>query len=161
MSGTSTRKEPDAPSLELSLFAKAVCAFFRFLDRFIAWHKLPTFLGTFHLLAFRYELRAHNLFSGYSTNSEYKAGVKEPISDERFLHSRNSDGEWNSLEIPKMGCSGMRFGRNVSRNVAKRPTLEEIMTPNPRLVAETLMKRDKFKPATTLNLLAAAWIQVR
>lgn len=35
------------------------------------------------------------------------------------------------------------------------------MSPNPRLVSETFMKRDVegFKPATTLNLLAAAWIQ--
>lgn len=35
------------------------------------------------------------------------------------------------------------------------------MTPNPRLVSKAFMARthEEFKPATTLNLLAAAWIQ--
>jgi hypothetical protein len=40
-----------------------------------------------------------------------------------------------------------------------KPSEEEIMTPNPRLISEELLKRDTFKPATSLNLLAAAWIQ--
>ena len=44
---------------------------------------------------------------------------------------------------------------------SSEPTEGELMTPNPRLVSETFMKRtlEEFKPATTLNLLAAAWIQ--
>ena len=33
------------------------------------------------------------------------------------------------------------------------------MEPNPREVATRLLHRDEFKPATTLNNLAAAWIQ--
>lgn len=33
------------------------------------------------------------------------------------------------------------------------------MHPNPRLISERLLARDKFKPATIVNLLAAAWIQ--
>ena len=63
--------------------------------------------------------------------------------------------------MPRMGCAGVRFGRNITRKNAKQPTEEDLMTPNPRLVSETFMKRteDEFKPATTLNLLAAAWIQ--
>lgn len=79
----------------------------------------------------------------------------------RYLYARNSDGEYNSLEMPKMGAACLRFGRNIPRSVAKRPTEQELMTPNPRLVSETFMKRtdEEFKPATTLNLLAAAWIQ--
>lgn len=83
------------------------------------------------------------------------------MSDKRYLSTRSSDGRYNSLELPKMGCAGMRFGRNVPRSLAKQPTDEELMSPNPRLVSETFMKRteDEFKPATTLNLLAAAWIQ--
>lgn len=83
-------------------------------------------------------------------------------ADQRWLNARNSDGEWNSLEMPKMGCAYARFGRNVPRQIAKKPTYEELMAPNPRLVSETFMKRadTEFQPATTLNLLAGAWIQV-
>lgn len=33
------------------------------------------------------------------------------------------------------------------------------MTPSPRLVSEELLVREEFKPATIVNLLAAAWIQ--
>ena len=58
-----------------------------------------------------------------------------------------------------MGCAGMRFGRNVPREHTKRPSAEELMSPNPRLISNELMKRDAFKPATSLNMLAAAWIQ--
>ena len=37
--------------------------------------------------------------------------------------------------------------------------LKDIMTPNPRVVSRELLTRDAFVPATTLNMLAAAWIQ--
>jgi hypothetical protein len=33
------------------------------------------------------------------------------------------------------------------------------MEPNPRTISNELLARDTFKPATTLNLLAAAWLQ--
>ena len=33
------------------------------------------------------------------------------------------------------------------------------LEPNPRLVSRELLTRDEFIPATTLNLLAGAWIQ--
>ena len=55
----------------------------------------------------------------------------------------------------------MRFGRNVPRHYTKKPTDQELMTPNPRVISERLLARQPgtFEPATTLNLLAAAWIQ--
>lgn len=60
-----------------------------------------------------------------------------------------------------MGCAGMRFGRNFPRQDTQKSTDEELWTPNPRLVSERFMTRkpDGFIPATSLNLLAAAWIQ--
>jgi len=60
-----------------------------------------------------------------------------------------------------MGCAGMRFGRNVPRKYTKAPSEEELLTPNPRVVSDRLMNRADggFKPATIVNLLAAAWIQ--
>jgi len=62
----------------------------------------------------------------------------------------------NALDQPMIGCTLLRFGRNVPRDQAKKPTEEELMTPNPRLVGEQLLKRADFKLATIVNLLAAA-----
>jgi len=148
-------------SVKLSLFQNTAVSLFKWVNKYIAWHKLPTLVGTFNLLAFRYELRANNLYDGYTTKSAQGSEAVEPMTDKRFLTARNSDGKWNSLEMPKMGCIGMRFGRNIPRQMAKKPTEEDMFSPNPRLVSDTFMKRtaDEFKPATTLNLLAAAWIQ--
>ena len=61
-----------------------------------------------------------------------------------------------------MGCAGMRLGRNVPRKYTAAPSEEELLSPNPRLVSDRLMRRGAdggFKPATIVNLLAAAWVQ--
>jgi len=39
------------------------------------------------------------------------------------------------------------------------PVIRCILEANPRLVSRQLLTRDVFRPATTLNLLAAAWLQ--
>ena len=56
------------------------------------------------------------------------------------------------------GAVGRRFGRNFPLEHVF-PNAANIMVPNPRVVSRELMTRDKFKPATILNVLAAAWIQ--
>lgn len=153
--------EHESYSYQLSFFENATVSLFKLVNKYVPWHKLPALLGTFNLLAFRYELQANNLYDGYESRSAQGSELQEPMTDKRFLQARNSDGMYNSLELPKMGCAGMRFGRNIPRKVARKPTEEEMMTPNPRLVSNVFMKRteDEFKPATSLNLLAAAWIQ--
>ena len=45
-----------------------------------------------------------------------------------------------------------------SRATVREPE-DRLLEPNPRLVSRELLTRKEFKPATTLNLLAAAWIQ--
>jgi len=142
-----------------SLPQRALIAFYQTVNSYIPWHKLPTYIGVLNLSAFRYELRQKNLYDVYPF-SEYQGTKGCPhLADEQYLHTRHSDGLFNDLEAPKMGCAGMRFGRNVPREHTTKPTDEELMTPSPRLISEELLKRDKFKPATILNLLAAAWIQ--
>ena len=149
--------ESSKPSFTDNIIIKS----FKIVNKFIPWHKLPGPIGVFNLLAFRLELRSQNLFDGYATSSAQGTQEQDPISDPRFLNARNSDGKYNSLEMPLMGCSGMRFGRNFPRHLTPNPTEEQLLTPNPRLVSDTFMARrpGEFKPATTLNLLAAAWIQ--
>ena len=107
----------------------------------------------------RIELRQYNLFDGYAFGSAQGNRTEEPMPDKRFLYARNSDGKFNSTDLPLMGCSGMRFGRNFPRQLTPKPTEEELWTPNPRDLSNQFMARKQFIPATTLNLLAAAWIQ--
>lgn len=132
---------------------------FGIVNKFVPWHKLPGLVGTLQLYLFRVQLREQNLYDGYASLSEQGNVHDLPVPDDRFLHARNSDGTYNSLEMPMMGCAGIRFGRNFSRKETGKPSEQDLWTPNPRIVSERFMKRDGFIPATSLNLLAAAWIQ--
>jgi hypothetical protein len=58
-----------------------------------------------------------------------------------------------------MGQVGTRFGRNVPLDRVYPEAEPGLMTPSPRLVSRELLTRDVFAPATSLNLLAAAWLQ--
>jgi hypothetical protein len=72
-----------------------------------------------------------------------------------------TDGSAFTLSNP-----GARFGRNIRLSEVDPTRDGDIMDPSPRLVSNRLLGRpkksdgtDDFKPATILNLLAAAWIQ--
>lgn len=132
---------------------------FGIVNKFVPWHKLPGLVGTLQLYLFRVQLREQNLYDGYASTAEQGNSSDLPLPNDRFLHARHSDGTYNSLEMPLMGCAGIRFGRNFSRKATQKPSEQDLWAPNPRIVSERFMKRDKFIPATSLNLLAAAWIQ--
>ena len=90
---------------------------------------------------------------------------------------RNLDGYYNDLAKPAMGSSsdpeltdansmyftrsnpGARFGRNIPLDQAFPEPEPALLTPSPRLVSTELLARRHFIPATSLNCLAAAWIQ--
>jgi hypothetical protein len=127
---------------------------FRTINRFIAWHKLPTFLGTLNLGAIREDLRDHNLLDTPEPPPD-----KQPPWDPDYKENRSPDGSYNDLSEPTMGQAGTRFGRNMPLDKVFPDPLPAMLKPNPRLISEKLLARDTFKPATTLNLLAAAWIQ--
>ncbi len=76
-----------------------------------------------------------------------------------MLCGRTADGSYNDLENPRMGMAGTRFGRNVPLESVKNAAAVDLLTPNPRAVSESLLARRTFVPATSLNVLAAAWIQ--
>lgn len=135
--------------------------FWKFVNTFIDWHKLPTWFAVFNLLALRYELREKNLHDT-SPDADFQGSeAKCPMKDSKSIASRDSDGLYNDLKQPKMGCAGMRFGRNVPRKHTKPPTEKELLTPSPRVISEKILARPEgqFKPAEIVNLLAAAWIQ--
>ncbi len=54
-----------------------------------------------------------------------------------------------------MGAVGAAFGRNLAPDY--RPN--SFNHPNPVSVSQQLLARERFLPARSLNLLAAAWIQ--
>jgi hypothetical protein len=127
------------------------------LDWTIGWPRLPLPLGIATLLAARIKLRQENLFDTSSAPSQ-NAPVLQGTRPE-YLTARTPDGSYNDLDQPAMGSTGTRFGRNVPIQRTYQESTERMMTPNPRLVSRELLTRDSFKPATTLNLHAAAWLQ--
>ena len=132
-----------------SLYNDAAAA----LDRRVGWDKLPKPIAMLVLIGLRNILREKNL---YDTG---RGPLDQPNIDDhpRYLTARTLDGTFNNLDDPLMGSLGSRFGRNVPLNATVRES--DPLEPNPRLVARELLTRDEFIPATTLNLLAGAWIQ--
>jgi len=123
------------------------------LDRKYGWDKLPLPLAMLVLIGLRNILREKNL---YDTG---RGPLDRPTIDDhpRYMTARTLDGTFNNLDDPLMGSIGSRFGRNVplEHTVQEKDPLE----PNPRTVSRELLTRKEFIPATTLNLLAGAWIQ--
>jgi hypothetical protein len=137
-----------------SLFSRVFTDVAEALDRRFRWHRLPVPLGLLTLVGLRTRLRESNL---YDTSSR----PEDPPSPEgsRHLTTRTADGTFNDLENPTMGSAGTRFGRNAPLEFTYPENDWALLQPNPRTVSRELMTRHEFQPATTLNLLAAAWLQ--
>jgi Animal haem peroxidase len=145
-----------------SPFAKAFTASMEALDRKVGWHRVPLVLGLGVLLGLRLRLQEKNLYDTRAPQPETGAngsGSGRPAWDARYATARTLDGTYNSLDDPLMGSAGSRFGRNVPPEYTYPETLPQLMEPNPRTVSRELLTRETFLPATTLNVLAAAWIQ--
>jgi hypothetical protein len=123
-----------------------------YLDYHRGWDKLPKPLALLTLFGLRMVLRRNNLFDTSDQPVPWGPEVPPPV---RRL-TRSSDGTENDPIYPEIGSAGARFGRNVPVD-GTYPN--DVMNPNPRTIANELLARRQFIPATTLNLLAAAWIQ--
>jgi hypothetical protein len=118
------------------------------------WHDLPLPLAAAELIKFRDHLRDNNL---HDTEDPPLEAIAAPgPGDVRTV--RTGDGTYNDLTCPRMGSTGMRFGRNVPLSETF-PDVANLMNPNPRRVSLELLTRTAFQPASFLNVLAAAWIQ--
>jgi Animal haem peroxidase len=127
------------------------------LDRQRGWHQLPTPLGLVVLVGIRNILRRRNL---YDTDQLPSVNVPPvPAWRPEYRTQRTADGTYNDLDRPAMGRAGSRFGRNVPLGSVGREPVTDILEPNPRTVSLELLTRHQFEPATTLNALAAAWLQ--
>lgn len=167
-----------------TLFGQGFLFLFRQINRGWNWDELPLWVGVANLAALREELREHNLIS---TSEEVfpvtrPEGVRDlPAKPNDANLRRFSDGLFNDPVSDTMGISSFapaecpstlftlshpdaRFGRNMPLHALE---LDEnrLMVPNPREISCKLLARDASKPnlgtsyATSINLLAAAWIQ--
>jgi hypothetical protein len=126
---------------------------YRAINLIERWDRLPILLAAVNLSVLRDRLRAHNLHhTGYGIGASggWSAGR------ERW---RSPDGSFNSLDHPRMGIAGSRFGRNFPLPECVPDSGDELLDPSPRVISQKLLARRTFIPATKLNLLAAAWIQ--
>jgi hypothetical protein len=168
-----------------SLIAILYVGFFQVLNLFVPWHKLPTLIAVTNLGALREVLRAKNLHNTSDIAVTEEKGLRDTVPyDPRYQCEREEDGQYNDLTKPTMGNAaqspndplnnteftlsnpGARFGRNIPLTEVDPTRDGDILDPSPRLVSNRLLARQKksdgsddFKPATILNLLAAAWIQ--
>lgn len=145
-----------------SLIGRALIAGFERLNRRTPWHKLPRLMGVLNLLSFRIKLRAQNLHDTRTPGPAGSATRRPPTTIAGCPYAgrfRTADGSYNDPTDPDMGMAGTRFARNVPLAHAFPEPMPGLMQPNPREISRRLMRRDTFKPATSLNLLAAAWIQ--
>lgn len=150
--------------LRLSSGARLLVRAFKRINKQRPWHKLPTWMAILNFVAMRTELRARNLHdtdtlatvtpvaSPLSTEMPTTAASPDPLL-------RSLEGHDNDLGHVRMGSAMTRFGRNFPLADCYPEAEPMLLQPNPRLVSQTLFTRESFVPATTLNLLAAAWIQ--
>jgi hypothetical protein len=118
----------------------------------VPWHRLPTPLALLNLAVLRHRLRRENLRDpGAPTRVETRSPTPEPVD----RNSRTLDGRCNDLAEPGMGAAASLFGRNMPATSDDGRDRE----PDPVTVAERVLRRERFIPATSLNVLAAAWIQ--
>ena len=146
-------KKPQSTLLTRLLTRVSVC-----LDNKFGWDKLPIYLSLPVLIGQRILLREKNLTNtGGITRDQHPELVD---GRERFATSRTPDGTYNDLDYPDDGqrWRPLRAQRPALNRRTRDPD-DLLLQPNPRTVSRELLARDTFKPATTLNLLAAAWLQ--
>jgi hypothetical protein len=127
---------------------------FWIVNRRIPWYQLPKDWALLYLDVLRTVLRAHNLIDTDPEAPPRPRPVPQPIP-EGFRATRTPDGSYNDLSVPKMGAVGAAFGRNLKPDY-QRGLFDE---PNPFTVSQQLLTRERFLPACSLNVIAAAWIQ--
>lgn len=136
--------------------SSVLCHFFSLLNKWAAWHRLPfKWPPLLNLTLLRNQLREENLIdTDPPPVPPASMRVAAPIPEDVRM-KRTFNGKFNDLSVPEMGSVGSTFGRNIRPRLL--PNL--IDEPNPVTVADELLARKTFIPATSLNILAAAWIQ--
>jgi hypothetical protein len=117
------------------------------------WHQRGDLVGMIYLVFMRDWLRNSNLYD--TEEPPLSPATVDPTDEQKKW--RTLDGTYNDLKYPQMGSCGRRFGRNVPLPLTVPDPL--LNDPNPRTVSRELLTRHQFQAASSLNVLAAAWIQ--
>ncbi len=128
---------------------------FGILNRRVSWDRLPARLSLMNLQAIRLTLFSRNLIDTAPEAPPAARPAPPTPPDEASRVARTADGTDNDRSAKDMGAVGAAFGRNMPPDGGRFPDAE----PNPILVSDELLRREYFRPATSLNILAAAWIQ--
>src|SRR3954447_17641156 len=143
-----------------SVWERALIGVYARVNRRTPWHRLPFILSLVNLIALRDQLRADNLVDTRTPGAGgRRAGVTLETATDAQRRFRTPDGSYNDLSDPDMGMAVTRFARNVALDKSRPATMPDIAEPNAREISRRLMRREEFTPATSINLLAAAWIQ--
>ena len=126
---------------------------FRLLNLIVPWHRLPTPLSLLNLSLMRRRLKRDNLIDTEPRPSRVEVRCPHSPIPDNVLTARSYDGSYNDLSVPRMGAVGATFGRNMPRATSADDL------PDPIRVSTELLTRERFIPARSLNVLAAAWIQ--
>ncbi|MDO8479840.1 MAG: peroxidase family protein [Candidatus Rokubacteria bacterium] len=174
-------RQPDPKSLGVFLYV----TLYRIVNRLViwrrlVWHRMPLLLAIGNLDALREVLRAKNLHNTSDIPVSRPEGLRPDTPyNPAYLYSREPDGMYNDLAKAGMGSAslnprnpsdtsdfmqsspGARFGRNIPLSEVDPRRAPPLLEPNPWEVSNALLSRPpgRFVPATSLNLLAAAWIQ--
>ena len=127
------------------------------VDNRISWHRLPRPIGILLLIGLQTALRRRNLVDTSTLPTTNLPPVGPP--DPRSQSVRTADGTYNDPTDPRLGMAGARFGRNVPNEATWPDDDDRILTPSPREVSRAMLTRREFIPATSVNTLAAVWLQ--
>jgi len=128
---------------------------FALVNRWRPWYRLPHLIALLNLSLLRHQLRKENLIDREPVEPNPQATQPTAPTLEGLWDKRSFDGTENDLSVSDMGRQGAVFGRNLTPD----PRPSDVKTPNPVTVSKQLLYRKQFIPATSLNVLAAAWIQ--
>lgn len=146
------RFSTEQPARE-AVLAAAAGGLFRLVNLIVPWHRLPTPLSLFNLSLLRRRLRRDNLIDTEPRPPGVEVRSPDPPIPDDVLTGRTYDGTYNDLSVPRMGAVGATFGRNMPMATSADDL------PDPIRVSTELLSRERFIPARSLNVLAAAWIQ--
>ena len=151
-SQTRWQTEPPCRNVVLGAIARNAISV---VNRHIPWYRLPLHSAVLNLDVFRRLLNDRNLFDLEPPEAPPRTRPVPSMIQENDRVARTSDGRHNDLSAPEMGKAGAPFGRNLKPVYC--PTLFD--KPDPFVVSNVLLKRERFLPAPSLNVIAAAWIQ--
>ncbi|MCG0288711.1 peroxidase family protein [Streptomyces sp. PSAA01] len=126
-------------------FDLPVRAAFGLVNRCVPWHRLPDPLGVLNPDALGRTLRRLGLLDAAPRETPPHLDPPRAPAVARREGART--------EGARRDVAGAALGRRLSP--VHRPEL--IHVPHPATVSERLLHRERFRPATSLNVLAAAW----